>query len=60
MAWDKLPKTKKGCGTIAKSCGMDADTRAEAMTLWDHLATTYPDEEQPLAFSANESAGKKK
>ena len=60
MAWDKLPKTKKGCGTIAKSCGMDADTRAEAMTLWDHLATTYPDEEQPLAFSANETAGKKK
>jgi len=60
MAWDKLPKTQKGCGTIAKQCGMDNDTRAEAMTLWNHLATTYPDEEQPLAFSANETAGKKK
>ncbi len=60
MAWDKIPKTKKGCGTIARQCGMDDDTRAEAMTLWDHLAATYPNEEEPLAFSANESAGKKK
>ena len=60
MAWDKIPKTKKGCGTIARQCGMDDDTRAEAMTLWNHLEATYPDEESPLAFSANETAGKKK
>jgi len=60
MAWDKIPKTQKGCGKIAKQVGMDDDTRAEVMTLWNHLAATYPDEEAPLAFSANESAGKKK
>ena len=60
MAWDKLPTTKAGCGRIARSCGMDNAARAEAMTLFDVLAQKYPDEEQPLAFSANESAGKKK
>ena len=60
MAWDKIPTTHRGCGTIAKACGMDNATRAEAMTLWNHLATTYPDEDTPLAFSANETAGMKK
>ena len=60
MAWDKLPNTQKGCGTIARQCGMDDATRAEAMTLFDELEKKYPDEEQPLAFSANETAGKKK
>ncbi len=60
MAWDKIPTDNKTCGQIAKSVGMDSDTRAEVMSLWSYLEENYPDEKSPLAFSGNESAGKKK
>ena len=59
MAWDIIPDTRKKCQNAVKKCNMSTDVAKEVMRLWDHLHALYPSEVDPLAFSADETGGKK-
>ena len=59
MAWDIIPNTRKKCAAAVKKCNMKPEVAMEVMRLWDHIKSNYPDEPDPLAFSADESGGKK-
>ena len=59
MAWDIIPDTRKKCQSAVKKCNMKPEVAREVMRLWDHIKSNYPDEPDPLAFSADESGGKK-
>ena len=59
MAWDIIPNTRVKCQAAVKKCNMKPEVAREVMRLWDHIQSNYPDEPDPLAFSADESGGKK-
>ena len=59
MAWDIIPNTRVKCQAAVKKCNMKPEVAREVMRLWDHIQSNYPDVPDPLAFSADESGGKK-
>ena len=59
MAWDIIPNTRVKCQAAVKKCNMKPEVAREVMRLWDHIQSNYPDEPDPLAFSADETGGKK-
>ena len=59
MAWDIIPNTRVKCQAAVKKCNMKPEVAREVMRLWDHIQSNYPDEPDPLAFSSDESGGKK-